>query len=143
MKDLIAVAARYGLAIHGAHLTDEKLGVYAPELGRIYFDLSLTHAERRSAIAHELGHAHYGHTCDSSANERQADAYAAALLVDPRWYAELETINHDAEWIAEEMCVAPWVIVDYRCYHLRRLGDATYSVPRMGVGQWAYRVQHV
>lgn len=129
--------------MHGAQLEGDKIGVYAPELGRIYFDLSLTIAERRSVIAHELGHHHYGHRCDSDDNERQADIYAATLLVEPSWYAELEQINADAEWIAEEMNVAPWVIRDYREHCLQRLADVTYARPRMGAGQWDYRAQTV
>ncbi|WP_405375892.1 MULTISPECIES: ImmA/IrrE family metallo-endopeptidase [unclassified Microbacterium] len=139
MRQLIARAAQQGLRVHGAHLDDDKIGAYAPGLRRIYFDLSLSYAERRSVIAHELGHHHYGHLCDSTGNEDQADAYAAALLIEPEWYAELERINHDAEWIAEEMNVAPWVILDFRRYWLRRYGNVTYSRPRLGANQWDHR----
>lgn len=115
------------------------IGCYVPDLARIYFDLGITLPERRSAIAHELGHAHFGHDCDDPASERQADTYAATLLVEPEWYAELEQINHDAEWIADEMNVAPWIIVDYRKYCLQRLGEATYTRARLGMGQWSHR----
>jgi Zn-dependent peptidase ImmA (M78 family) len=143
VRDLLARAAQYGLSVHGAHLTGDKIGRYVPSLQRIYFDLSLCMAERRTVIAHELGHAHYGHDCDSPANERQADAFAATLLVDPEWYAELERVNHDAEWIAEEMNVAPYVIVDYRRYCLQRFGNVTYTRPRLGAGQWVHRAVQV
>lgn len=143
MKELIAFAAAQGLTVHGSHLEGEKIGLYVPELARIYFDLDLAIPDRRSVIGHELGHHHYGHDCDSDANERQADAYAAALLVDPVRYAELERINSDAEWIAEEMGVAPYVIVDYRHYWLRRFGDVTYASARMGASQWAHRAFEV
>ncbi|MEO2134655.1 ImmA/IrrE family metallo-endopeptidase [Microbacterium sp.] len=143
MRDLLTRAASYGLTVHGAHLRGEKIGKYVPSLGRIYFDLSLTSAERRSVVAHELGHAHYGHDCDSPANERLADAYAATLLVNPEWYAELELINTDAEWIADEMQVAPWTIVDYRTYCLQRIGSVTYARARMGAGQWVHRAVSV
>lgn len=139
MRELINRAARYGLRVHGAHLGGDRVGAYAPALHRIYFDLSLSYAERRSVIAHELGHHHYGHTCDSRANEDQADAYAARLLIDPEWYAELEAISADPEWIAEEMSVTPEVIEDYRRFHLVKLGRATYARPRMGAGQWDHR----
>lgn len=139
MHDLLGKAAEYGLEVHGAHLDGDKIGVYAPELGRIYFDLDLDAAERRSVIAHEIGHAHYGHTCDSEWNERQADTFAATLLINPAWYAELELINADASWIAEEMNVAQWVVEDYRSYCLQRMGDVTYTRPRMGAGQWDHR----
>lgn len=139
MRQLISIAAQYGLRVHGAHLDGDKIGSYAPALGRIYFDLSLSYAERRSVIAHELGHHHYGHLCDSSGNEEQADMFAAYLLVEPEWYAELEAINHDAEWIAEEMRVAPWVITDFRRLCLQRLGRVTYTRARMGARQWSHR----
>jgi len=139
MRHLIQLAARYGLRVHGAHLEGGKLGVYAPELGRIYFDLNLTYAERRSVIAHELGHHYHGHDDDSPANEAQADQFAASLLVDPEWYAELEQINPDAHWIADEMRVAPWVIEDFRRHCLKRMGNVTYARPRMGAWQWDHR----
>jgi len=139
MKQLIERAAQAGLRVHGAHLDGDKIGAYAPALRRIYFDLSLSYAERRSVIAHELGHHHYGHLCDSTGNEEQADAYAAYLLVEPEWYAELERINDDAEWIAEEMMVAPWVILDFRRHCLQRLGRATYARSRLGANQWDHR----
>lgn len=143
MRELLAIAAEHGLRVHGAHLDGDKIGTYAPDLHRIYFDLSLSDAERRSVIAHEIGHHIYGHLCDSSGNEWQADTYAATLLVDPEWYAELERINHDAEWIADEMHVAPWIITDYRRYCLQRLAHVTYARPRMGADQWDYRARIV
>lgn len=139
MRRLLAIAARYGLEVHGAHLNDGKLGCFIPDLRRIYFDLSLPMPERRTVLAHEIAHAHYGHDCDSEANERQADAFAAELLIDPEWYAELERINHDANWIAEEMNVAPYAIEDYRRYCLQRFGDVTYANARMGAAQWSHR----
>lgn len=139
MRRLLSIASSYGLAVHGAHLTGGRIGRYIPELRRIYFDLSLTLPERRTVIAHEIGHAHHGHDCDSDANDRQADAFAARLLIDPEWYAALERINHDANWIAEEMNVTAYAIEDYRRYCLQRIGDVTYASPRMGAAQWAHR----
>lgn len=143
MRQLLARAAACGLSVHGVEMKGGKLGRYVPELRRIYFDLDLSIAERRTVIAHELGHYHYGHDCSTATNERQANTYAATMLVDPEWYAELEEINHDAEWIAEEMNVAPYVIVDYRRYCLQRIGNATYTRPRMGIGQWLHRAASV
>lgn len=130
------MAATSGLEVHAVPMPPGYLGYYAPDESRIYFNLRCTPAERRAVVAHELGHAHYGHDCDTPANERQADTYAATLLIDPHWYAELERINHDAEWIAEEMNVTVEVIQDYRRFCLRRMGNVTYTRPRMGAGQW-------
>lgn len=133
------MAAAMGLSVHGAHLSGNRIGCYIASKRRIYFDLGLTLAERRSVIAHEIAHAHYGHHGTDPTQERLADTYAATLLVNPEWYAELEQVNHDAEWIAEEMNVAPWIISDYRRYCLQRIGDVTYTNARMGDGQWDFR----
>lgn len=140
MKDLLTMAARAGLEVHAIDMPEGDLGYYAADEQRIYFNLICTPDERRAVIAHELGHHYYGHACaDRPSDERQADAYAATLLVAPDLYAELEQINNHAEWIAEEMGVTPEVILDYRTYCLQRLGRVTYTRPRMGVGQWAHR----
>lgn len=133
------MAAALGLTVHGAHLSGNRIGCYISSKRRIYFDLNLTMAERRSVIAHELAHAYYEHQGNEPAQERLADTYAATLLVNPEWYAELEQVNHDAEWIAEEMNVAPWIITDYRRYCLQRVGEATYANARMGSGQWDFK----
>lgn len=133
------MAARAGLEVHAIVMPDGDLGYYAADEGRIYFNLRCTPSERRSVLAHELGHHHYGHVGDSPANERQADRFAATLLVNPVDYAELERINHDASWIADELNVTVGVIHDYRRFCLHRMGDVTYSRPRMGIGQWAHR----
>lgn len=139
MKDLVRMAARAGLEIHAVEMPAGDLGYYAPEEFRIYFNLACTPAERRSVVAHELGHHWHAHDCDSERAERQADTYAATLLVDPARYAQLERFNPDVEWIADELGVTVEVIEDYRRYCLQRVGDVTYTRPRMGVGQWLYR----
>ncbi len=140
MRDLLMMAARAGLEVHAIEMPEGDLGYYAIDEQRIYFNLLCTPFERRSVIAHELGHHHYGHGCeDDPPSERQADTYAATLLIDPRSYADLERISHHAEWIADEMGVTPEVIHDYRRYCLQRIGDFTYTRPRMGVGQWLHR----
>lgn len=36
----------------------------------------------RSALAHEIGHAAYGHSSDSAKHEKQADRFAAVNLID-------------------------------------------------------------
>lgn len=143
MRDLLAMAARAGLEVHAIEMPEGDLGYYAEDERRIYFNLICTPFERRSVIAHELGHHHYGHGCDDRpAHERQADTYAATLLVDPELYADLERINDDADWIADEMSVTPEVIQDYRNYCLQKLGAVTYTRPKMGVGQWLHRAAH-
>lgn len=113
--------------------------MYSPDEDRIYFDARLTPSERRSVVAHELGHAHYGHRCDTAVTERQADRYAARLLIDPARYAELERVNPDHHYIAEELGVTVDVVYTYESECLTRVRGITYAHSRLGIGQWAYR----
>ena len=127
MRLLVGIAAGLGVRLHGAYLPDGDLGYYSPDEDRIYFDLTLTPLERRCTIAHELGHAYYGHRSDSDQNERIADTYAAELLIDPVAYAAAEQVSDDVEFLAEELCVVPGLIEHYRRHCLQRLGERTYS----------------
>ncbi|MGW8430899.1 ImmA/IrrE family metallo-endopeptidase [Curtobacterium citreum] len=129
MRDLLNLAARYGVRVEMCHIEDAN-GYYDAEAGKIYIDISLTPDEVRSVFAHELGHVHHGHSCDSgpdSPEERQARAYAAYLLVHPEDYADAEHVSADAFHIAEELGVTVGVIDDYRAMCLQRLGERTYS----------------
>jgi Zn-dependent peptidase ImmA (M78 family) len=139
MKTLIQHATSLGLRVHAAHLDGDDLGLYSPDEGRIYFDIRLTPNERCSVLAHELGHAHYGHDCRSAKHERQARAYAARLLIDPQAYAELEMQGVAPADIADELNVTEQVVDDYRSMCLSRIGRTTYATPKMGSGQWGYR----
>lgn len=139
MRELLRLAAERGLTVHAGHLEDGILGMYSPDEARIYFDIRLTPSERRSVLAHELGHAHYGHRCDTPATERQADIYAAQLLIDHAHYAEAASINPDQHHIAEELGVTVDVIFTYETSCLTRVRGATYARPRLGAGQWAFR----
>ncbi|MCM3657774.1 ImmA/IrrE family metallo-endopeptidase [Agromyces mediolanus] len=135
MRELVRVAASMGLRLHCAHLPDDTLGYYAPDEARIYFDMRLTPIERRSVVAHELGHAHYGHTCSNASTERQAKIYAARLLINARDYAGLERVNPDQHHLAEELGVTAELVEIFETYCLTRLRGVTYALPKMGVGQ--------
>lgn len=56
---------------------------------------------RRCAIAHELGHFHYGHDCSSPRAKRDADEYAAKLLIS---YSDVSRIAHESGWTPPEIC---------------------------------------
>lgn len=139
MQDLINQAAAMGVEVHAAHLEGDVLGLYSADEKRIYVDLRLTPAERRSVLAHELGHVYFGHTGDSPANERIADRFAARTLIDPHTYAQLEALGLCTADIADELVVTEGVIYDYRTYCLSRLGEITYQRSHMGRGQWMFR----
>lgn len=145
MRELINHAATLGVQVHFAHLDDdpELLGYYSPMHRMIVIRLGLTLAQRRWVLAHECGHAFYDHHCagrvDRDSAERQANAYAARLLIDPAEYARLEAINSDQHWLAEEFTVSVDAILAYEEHCLTRLRGVTYSRARMGIGQWVHR----
>lgn len=124
---LLRRAAEMGIRVHAAHLPDGILGLYSPEESRVYFDFALTPFERTTTIAHELGHAHFDHHCDSERNERQANTFAAELLIDPAEYAMFERISSDATYIADELGVTVDLVQHFREHCLQRLGVRTYS----------------
>jgi Zn-dependent peptidase ImmA (M78 family) len=92
----------------------------------IGFDLAPT--RQRSVLAHELGHAYYDHRChDDLRCERQADAYAAALLIDPGEYAQAEALSQDPEFIADELGVPVKLVHAYQGACLKRIGASVYE----------------
>lgn len=137
MRDLVQIVARYGLRLHGDYLPPNVRGYYSPTERRIYFDLRLTYNERRGTIGHELGHAHHGHDCSTDANERQADAFAARLLIHPDDYAEAARVNPDREHIADELCVPVDIVEAFETHCLARLGNKVYSSPKIGRSEWS------
>lgn len=145
LRDLIQHAGRLGAGVHFAPIADdsELLGYFLPNRRLIVVKLGMTQAQSRWVLAHECGHAFYHHRCKgtrvSDAAERQADAYAARLLIDPDEYAKLEVINSDQHWLADEFSVSAEAIFAYERHCLTQLRGVTYASARMGVGQWAHR----
>ncbi|GAA3661980.1 ImmA/IrrE family metallo-endopeptidase [Microbacterium marinilacus] len=123
MDDLTRLAAESGLEVSTAHLPGDLLGAYLPEQRRILLDARLTPVERRCVLAHELGHAHYGHrhvgapgalSAATAAQERQADLYAARLLISADAYERAERLGSGAEFLADELEVTADLIDAYR-----------------------------
>jgi Zn-dependent peptidase ImmA (M78 family) len=128
MQMLLGMAADRGLRVCAAHLPPGIMGYYSPDESRIYFDIRLTPSERRTTIAHELGHHDYGHRGDSPRNERLADSYAADLLIHPWDYAALELADADTAQIAEELCVTEQLVRHYQENCIQRVGDRVIRV---------------
>lgn len=146
MRALLSLAASQGLTVLSSRLPGDLLGCYVPRQRRIYLDSRLTPAERRSVLAHELGHAHHGHPCGDDppphvlrSRERQADVFAARLLIDAAEYARAERVDPSADAIADELGVTVELIGVYREHCLQRVGTAVYALPRPGAGQRAHR----
>lgn len=150
VHDLLDFAAQAGMTVTTARLPEGMLGCYLPACSTICLDTGLTPAERRSVLAHELGHVHYGHACSDppagvpalravAAQERQADAFAARLVIDPAEYARLERIDPDADAIADELGVTVDLIEAYRRHCLTRVRGGVHALPRLRLAQWGHR----
>lgn len=132
MRELLAHAARLGVHVHTAHLPAPYRGFYDHENARVVFDYGLTPIERRTVLAHELGHAYHGHTGHGTQrHEDAADLYAARLLIPPDEYARLERVTTDVQVIADELLVEPHVVRTFQ-RHLTRLDGVTYATSLRG-----------
>jgi len=128
MQHLLFAAAQLGVRVHVAHLDDpEVLGCYDHARAAIFLSMDLTPFEMRSVLAHELGHAYFGDSCSTGANERRAERYAATLLITPDAYAMAEAIDPHPEAIAEELQVTADIVRTYQEQCLQRLGRTTYG----------------
>ncbi|WP_295788164.1 ImmA/IrrE family metallo-endopeptidase [uncultured Microbacterium sp.] len=106
MRELLSLAERLEVTVQSAHLPFPYRGFYDHERRRIVYDFTLAPVERACVLAHELGHAYHGHhgRQDPGA-EREADAFAAEVLIDPERLAALEAMGLCATDIAEELGV--------------------------------------
>lgn len=127
MRKLVRIARRHGLSLHASRLPRDVRGYYSPHERRIYFDLSLTPNERRATIAHELGHHHHGHDCSTPANERQADVFAATLLIDPDEYVQVARVVKSRAEIADELDVTEDIVEVFELHCIERIGDTVYT----------------
>lgn len=110
MQLLLAEAARLGVGIAYAALPAPRRGFYSPTKSLIVLSTALTLLQRWETLAHELGHAYYGHDCTSPTNEAQAWRRAAFLTVDPARYAIAESIHPHPSAIANELDLTPALI---------------------------------
>lgn len=143
MDDLLRLVEEHGLRV--IERPGPTLGGYDHASGCIRLAPGMSERTRRSVLAHELAHAALGHTVTTHAptrrrQERQADEWAARLLLTPAAYASAEAMRgtHDAS-LAFELGVTIELVRAYQRL-LQRVGDTTYLAPRMGAGQWAHRI---
>lgn len=105
MLALLAEAERRGIRVLHGQL-DDRNGVYYYELDMIILNHGLSSFEERFTLAHELGHAYFGHQNSGPANELKADEYAAQLLIRHADYASAEAICDSPKFIAQELGVS-------------------------------------
>lgn len=144
MRRLLHIANQLGYQVHISDIEDdpELLGYTVPSEGIIVLRLGMTRRQMRTTLAHELGHAYHGHTCDSRTNEDQAWTFAATLLIDAEEYADLESVSDSPHYLADELNVTVELIHAFREHCLTALRGVGYVGARMGAGQSRYRSAH-
>ncbi|WP_341933750.1 ImmA/IrrE family metallo-endopeptidase [Microbacterium sp. LWO14-1.2] len=90
-SELVSITQDLGLRIHVADLPPGKLGLHCHQTREIWIDVDLSPSEMTSVLAHEVGHAVFGHEDSTPENEVQANEWAAVFLVpDDEWTAYLD-----------------------------------------------------
>ncbi|MFY9190204.1 MAG: ImmA/IrrE family metallo-endopeptidase [Lawsonella sp.] len=106
---------------HGHNVTYRKLPAHYPNAYHstkhklIVVRAGLPRRQSRSLLAHEIGHLHYGHKRRTRKAEKQANRYAARLLIDPTKYREAEAAyGTNVNKLAYELDVTPVIVRAYR-----------------------------
>ncbi|MGW9345839.1 ImmA/IrrE family metallo-endopeptidase [Streptomyces albidoflavus] len=145
MQELLKLADELGLEVierRGRHH-----GGYHHGTRTIRLDPHMPRRVARSVLAHELAHAvfedqpsHHGPV--RAKQERRANEWAALRLITPEAFAEAEHHRggHTAS-MAVELAVTVELVDAFRSV-LLRIGNTTYTRPRMGAGQWDHRTVH-
>lgn len=109
---LDVVHAELPLRIHGFYEDASRL---------IVLNSLCTAAQMIGALAHEVGHGHYGDRCSTEAIERRADEKGASLVIGPREYAEAEeAVGEHAGALARHMGVTRDMVVAWRRWWVRQ-----------------------
>lgn len=111
LRDLMDEAKRLNVSVALVHFdSQERLGEYCEADREILIDLAMTMRQIKEVLAHELAHAHFGHSCTTPEAERQANRRAARLLIDLTDYVRAEAIDADPGFIADELGVTRRVV---------------------------------
>lgn len=125
MEDVLAHANRLGLRVKFADLGRRAGEVHSS--GVVFINHTRSLLTQRVTLAHECGHWVLGHDWtsahDRARDEREADTYAARLLISPQAYAAAEALvgPHDGA-IARELVVPAALLPLWRASYLRRVG---------------------
>ncbi|MBB5472532.1 ImmA/IrrE family metallo-endopeptidase [Cellulomonas hominis] len=123
MEELLALATERGVRVAWRDL-GRRAGEYHSS-GLILLNPRRTETVQRVTLAHELGHAHYGHTWtddprEHEHRERLADRHGARLLISPSAYAAAERlVGPHPGALARELGVTASVVETWRADALR------------------------
>lgn len=125
MEDLLQHADELGLRVQFRNLGRRHGEIHSS--GLVVINDRRPLAQQRQTLAHECGHHVHGHDWtgrhDRERDERQADTYAARLLISPAAYAEAEALvgAHDGA-LARELNVTARLVALWRADYLTRVG---------------------
>nr|WP_314844020.1 ImmA/IrrE family metallo-endopeptidase [uncultured Microbacterium sp.] len=118
MEHLLLLIEQYGL--HVVERPGPTRGGFEPRTATIRITPGMSRRTTCSILAHELAHAVLGHDLSADPSmrdrqERQADEWAARLLIDSRAYAAAEHLRgaHIAS-LAFELGVTSELVIAYR-----------------------------
>jgi hypothetical protein len=128
LEELLAHCADLGLHVEWRDLGETRRGEFHPHADLIVLSSRLTRRQAVACLAHELGHARFGHRSSTPANERRAWQYAAAILITPAEYAAAEArVGPDVAALALELEVTPRLIEEWRRWWRHR-GERSVTV---------------
>lgn len=91
-----------------------RWGSYSHRTRTIRLHPGLSPIQERYVLGHEIAHAYYGHDDCLPRWERDADAFAATLLIRPQDWRRATQMHGTLEAVAHELDVHPHVV---RIYH--------------------------
>lgn len=107
--DLLAHAARLGVRVQYIDGLDRR-GRYSHTTRTVTIRSGMAPVQWRCTLAHELGHAHWGHSGSCPKAERQADEYAVQLLITPEEWAAATALHTTVEAVAHELGILPRLV---------------------------------
>ena len=130
MEDLLAHAARLGLRVKFRDLGRRHGELHSS--GLVVVNSERPVKAQRITLAHECGHRAHGHDWtnehDRPRDERQANTYAARLLISPQDYALAErSVGAHAGALARELNVTATLVELWRADYLREVGVVRLS----------------
>ncbi|QIK62311.1 ImmA/IrrE family metallo-endopeptidase [Leucobacter viscericola] len=147
MQRLFDYAMELGVRVEFTDLSHLKHnGDYCHKRKLVRIQDGMQPRKTRWVFGHELGHATVGDEPSmfpwiQQRQEDKADEWAAHFLIDPNDFREVEE-QHNGH--IPSMAVDLYVLEkSVRAYMrtLNRIGDELYIAPKMGVGQWAAKLE--
>lgn len=105
--DIDQIVGEIGVTVRTGRVPDGWWGSYNYAKHEIVLHPRLGPLQRRSTLAHELGHAQYMHAGSTPFNERQASVWAATTLITEEAFIDACKVAETAQGMAHVLSVLP------------------------------------